>query len=92
MTLLYVFMDYSTIFSNAASWLLNQASWVIVAALVILGLQAWMNGRIMALFGGLIVAGILILISTNSDPNTGIVHDLSTAIQHIFDGTSTGKK
>jgi hypothetical protein len=80
------------IFQNAAKWILNQAGWVILAALVVLGLQAWMNGRLMALFGGIVVAGILYLFTSGKDGATGKVFldQLSKAVQSIFSGPGGG--
>lgn len=73
------------LFENSARWILSQASWVIVAALVILGLRAWMNGSLMTLFGGIVVAGILFLF-TGTDGGSGqnMLNSLSQAIQDIF--------
>jgi hypothetical protein len=73
------------LFENSARWILDQASWVIVAALVILGLRAWMNGSLMTLFGGIVVAGILFLF-TGTDGGSGqnMLNSLSQAIQGIF--------
>ncbi len=44
-----------------ADWILSQSSTITLAALVILGLRAWMNGSLMTLFGGVVVAGIMFL-------------------------------
>jgi drug/metabolite transporter superfamily protein YnfA len=79
---LSTFLVDENLFKNASQWVLDQAGFVILAALVILGLQAWMNGRLMALFGGIVVAGILYLFTT--DTNGGLLKQLSTAIQNIF--------
>jgi hypothetical protein len=70
-------------FANAANWILNQAGLVILAALVILGLRAWMNGQIMPLFGGIVVAGILYLFTLDSGQT--LLNNLATAIQTIFE-------
>jgi drug/metabolite transporter superfamily protein YnfA len=78
---IYLAVD-ENLFQKASEWVLQQAGFVILAALVILGLQAWMNGRLMALFGGIVVAGILYLFT--SDPSGGLLKQLSTAIQNIF--------
>ncbi|MCH5585091.1 hypothetical protein MK805_08920 [Shimazuella sp. AN120528] len=77
------------LFQNAAQWILGQASWVIVAALVILGLRAWMNGSLMTLFGGIVVAGILFLFTgTDGTAGKGMLNSLSKAVQSIL---SNGK-
>lgn len=73
------------LFENSARWILDQASWVIVAALVILGLRAWMNGSLMTLFGGIVVAGILFLFTgTDGDSGKTMLDNLSDAIQRVF--------
>ena len=79
---LSAFLVDENLFKQASQWVLDQASFVILAALVILGLQAWMNGRLMALFGGIVVAGILYLFTL--DKSGGLLKQLSTAIQNIF--------
>lgn len=82
-----VFLYYD-IFENSAQWILRQASWVVLAALIILGLRAWMNGSLMTLFGGIVVAGILFLFSGGVDGKGGedILQGLSDAVQKIFRG------
>lgn len=77
------FLEIQNLFQNTAAWILSQASWVILAALVVLGLQAWMNGRLMALFGGIVVAGILYVFTINGG-NKEFLDSLSKAIQGIF--------
>jgi drug/metabolite transporter superfamily protein YnfA len=72
------------LFKSASTWLLGQAGYVILAALVVLGLQAWMSGRLMALFGGIVVAGILYLFT--QDPTGKFMNSLSQAIVKIFGG------
>ena len=83
-----VFLNYDNIFANSAQWILRQASWVILAALIILGLRAWMNGSLMTLFGGIVVAGILFLFSGGVDGKggEGILQGLSDAVKIIFAG------
>lgn len=82
------FLAIEDLFQNAAKWILDQAAWVILAALVVLGLQAWMNGRLMALFGGIIVAGILLMFASGGG-NMKFMQDISGAIETIFK-TGTG--
>jgi hypothetical protein len=78
----------SDLFENSAKWILDQASWVILAALVILGLRAWMNGSLMTLFGGIVVAGILFLFTTGENGSGGhtLLDNLAGAVQKIFAG------
>jgi hypothetical protein len=77
-------LAFNDAFQNAAQWILRQASWVILAALVILGLKAWMDGRLMSLFGGIVVAGILLLFA-NGGGDLQVLQSLSTAIKGIFE-------
>jgi hypothetical protein len=80
----FIPLAFSDAFQNAAQWILKQASWVILAALVILGLKAWMDGRLMSLFGGIVVAGILLLFANNGGDLT-LLKSLSEAIKGIFE-------
>lgn len=80
----FIPLAFSDAFSNASKWILEQASWVILAALVILGLKAWMDGRLMSLFGGIVVAGILLLFANNGGDLT-LLKSLSEAIKGIFE-------
>lgn len=42
---------------KVAQFILDQAAWIILAAITVLGLQAWMNGRIVSFLGGVVAAG-----------------------------------
>lgn len=46
-------------FQHAAQWILQQAGWVIVAAVVVVGLIAFFQRRFMQMIATIIVGGLL---------------------------------
>ena len=71
--------DY--IFANAARWLIEQATLVIIAVLLIIAIKAWIDGQILTVFGTLIIGAILVVFAT---ADTGTLTRLSDVIKTVF--------
>ncbi len=67
---------------HSAKWIISQVQWLIIVAVVILGIQAWFKGTFMAFFGIAIVGAILYLFTTGDQK--GFMNGLTNTIQGIF--------
>ena len=68
-------------FQHAAQWILEQAGWVIVAAVVVVGLISFFQRRFMALISTILVGGLLSVFAFGGEST---MQSLSGVIRSIF--------
>jgi hypothetical protein len=80
-----VFLDGMTdLFKNGASWIIDQAKWVIIAALVVIGIRAWINSNMMQVFGSIFIGAILFMFAIGGN---SFMQNLSEALKKILTGS-----
>ncbi len=68
-------------FEHAAQWILQQAGYVIVAGVVVIGIISLLQRRITALIGSVLIGGILAMFCFGG---TGTMQHLASIFQGVF--------